>query len=54
MTYAPDRAEVTYAELDALANRWAHLLAARGVDRGHVVAMLARTASRRSPPTTAR
>ena len=41
VTYAPDRAEVTYAELDALANRWAHLLAARGVDRGHVVAMLA-------------
>ena len=27
MTYAPDRAELTYAELDALANRWAHLLA---------------------------
>ena len=42
VTYAPDRAELTYAELDALANRWAHLLAAHGVGRGHVVAMLAR------------
>ena len=42
VTYAPDRAELTYAELDVLANRWAHLLAAHGVGRGHVVAMLAR------------
>ena len=42
VTYAPDRAELTYAELDALANRWAHLLAAHGVGRGHVVAMVAR------------
>ena len=42
VTYAPERAETTYAELDVLANRWAHLFAARGVGRGHVVAMLAR------------
>ena len=42
VTYAPERAELTYAELDVLANRWAHLLAAHGVGRGHVVAMVAR------------
>ncbi len=42
VAYAPERVEVTYAELDALANRFAHLLAARGVRRGDVVAMLAR------------
>lgn len=41
VTYRPDRVEVTYRELDGLANRWAHLLHARGVARGHVVAMLA-------------
>jgi acyl-CoA synthetase (AMP-forming)/AMP-acid ligase II len=42
VTYAPDRAETTYGELDALANRYAHLLAGRGVGRGDVVAILAR------------
>ncbi len=46
VTYTPERAEITYAELDALANRWAHLLAARGVGRGHVVAMVARNGIR--------
>ena len=42
VTYAPERAETTYGELDVLANRYAHLLAGRGVGRGDVVAMLAR------------
>jgi acyl-CoA synthetase (AMP-forming)/AMP-acid ligase II len=42
VTYVPERAEITYGELDVLANRYAHLLAARGVERGDVVAMVAR------------
>jgi acyl-CoA synthetase (AMP-forming)/AMP-acid ligase II len=42
VSYTPDRAETTYGELDARANRFAHLLAARGVGRGDVVAALAR------------
>ncbi|MBA3906394.1 MAG: acyl--CoA ligase [Pseudonocardiales bacterium] len=42
VTYAPERVETTYGALDALANRYAHLLSASGVQRGDVVAMLAR------------
>lgn len=42
VSYAPDRVETTYGELDARANRYAHLLAARGVGRGDVVAAMAR------------
>ncbi len=44
ITYAADgaRSTCTYAELDRLANRFAHVLVARGVGRGHRVAVLAR------------
>lgn len=44
VSYAPERVETTYGALDARANRFAHLLAARGVRRGDVVAALARNA----------
>jgi acyl-CoA synthetase (AMP-forming)/AMP-acid ligase II len=42
VAYAPDRSEVTYGELDRLANRYAHLLRARGVGRGDVVSAMGR------------
>jgi acyl-CoA synthetase (AMP-forming)/AMP-acid ligase II len=42
VSYAPERVETTYGELDARANRFAHLLAGRGVGRGDVVAAMAR------------
>ncbi|QJY47329.1 class I adenylate-forming enzyme family protein [Pseudonocardia broussonetiae] len=42
VSYTPDRVETTYGELDARANRFAHLLAGRGVGRGDVVAAMAR------------
>ncbi len=42
VSYAPDRSETTYGQLDARANRYAHLLLARGVGRGDVVAVMAR------------
>nr|WP_198428912.1 class I adenylate-forming enzyme family protein [Nocardia bovistercoris] len=44
ISYAADgtRRETTYAELDARANRYAHLLRAYGVERGARVASLAR------------
>ncbi len=42
VSYAPDRTETTYGELDAAANRYAHLLLGHGVGRGDVVAVMAR------------
>jgi acyl-CoA synthetase (AMP-forming)/AMP-acid ligase II len=42
VAYAPDRSEVTYGELDRLANRYARLLRARGVGRGDVVSAMGR------------
>jgi acyl-CoA synthetase (AMP-forming)/AMP-acid ligase II len=42
VAYAPARSEVTYGELDRLANRYAHLLQARGVGRGDVVSAMGR------------
>lgn len=42
VSYAPERSVTTYGELDARANRYAHLLLARGVGRGDVVAVMAR------------
>lgn len=42
VSYTPDRVATTYGELDARANRFAHLLAGRGVGRGDVVAAMAR------------
>lgn len=42
VSYAPQRTETTYGELDRLANRHAHLLMGHGVVRGDVVAVMAR------------
>lgn len=42
VSHAPDRSETTYSQLDTRANRYAHLLLARGVGRGDVVAVMAR------------
>jgi acyl-CoA synthetase (AMP-forming)/AMP-acid ligase II len=42
VAYAPDRSEVTYGELDRLANRFARLLLQRGVGRGDVVSVMGR------------